>query len=259
MKSVPRFLRVWSVAVLVAAATVPALAADEPEAEDYGTHWGLGIGARTMQRAYTDIDRDTQAAPLIMFDNRWLRVFGGTLDVKLPDLGPVELTLRADFFASDRYKRADSEVFSGMDKRRDSIWGGAAASWDSGYGVFAAELLGDLSSYSKGSKLSLQLQRDFDFGRFRLTPRIKGIGYDSAFVDYYYGVKASEATATREAYDGKSTLVGEFGLRTRYSLTPKQSVFIDLGVNVFGNPVTDSPLVDSSTGTRLTFGYLFMF
>jgi outer membrane protein len=78
-------------------------------------------------------------------------------------------------------------------------------------------------------------------------------------VDYYYGVRASEATAARPAYQGDSLTAVDVGLRLEYSPATRHSLFLDVSAKRFGGSIKDSPLVERVTQSFVGFGYLYRF
>ncbi|WP_417355767.1 ATP-binding protein [Gallaecimonas pentaromativorans] len=52
------------------------------------SHWGLGIGASSKQKAYKDIDRKNRVLPLVSYENRYIQLQGPELAINLPELGP---------------------------------------------------------------------------------------------------------------------------------------------------------------------------
>jgi outer membrane protein len=231
---------------------------NEEKFRDGGSQWGLGIGVAMERRPYRDFDDKTQVLPMITYENKWVSLSVPTLDLKLPSAGPVEFRLRARY-ANDGYDSGDSSYLSGMDKRKNSVWVGGAAIWHNDFANLTTEVLTDGSSNSKGTKFKLQVDRRLSSGAWGFTPRMAVHMVDSKYVDYYYGVRASEARIDRPLYDGKSTTNIEVGLRVDYAVTPKQLLFVDVGATSFGNGIKDSPLVDHSNQTGLRAGYVYRF
>jgi outer membrane scaffolding protein for murein synthesis (MipA/OmpV family) len=112
----------------------------------------------------------------------------------------------------------------------------------------SAELLGDVGN-SKGSR-KLQWIGD---SRWSVRPHATmGVEwYDSKFVDYYYGVKASEAVVGRSAYQGKSQWRGS-GLRIDYSPARQHNLYLDFGITQFGSAIKDSPLVEKANQSTVS-------
>ena len=226
--------------------------------EEGGTHWGIGLGVGVERKPYTGIGNKTQALPLLFFDNRYVRIFGPGIDAKLPSAGPVSFTLRAKFSQAG-YKESDAPILSGMDKRKAGFLVGGTATWHASLADLSGELLTDVTSPRKGAQFKLAAEHEFETGRFSFTPRAAAIWLDRKYVDYYYGVKTTEALATRPQYDGRSTVNAEIALRTGYKLAPQQMLFLDLSGTSLGKGIKDSPLVNRTTQTELRVGYLYRF
>lgn len=256
-----------SAAVWCVSAPLSALAAG-PGPDDgkdgNGSSWGLGLGVVSTQKAYRDFDRENRALPMIQYENRWVRVFGPGLTVKLPgvQLGPtqrLEFGLVARYDGSG-YEASDAPILNGMAERKGGFWAGGRAAWKSDLADLGAEWTTDVSGHSKGQRLSLTLERTWRLGnQTLLTPRVGANWLDKKYVDYYYGVRASEVAAGRAFYAGKSTVNAELGVRGMYLFNRHHSMFVDVGVTSLGSGIKDSPLVDSSTENRVFLGYLYRF
>ena len=243
------------VACLAASLPLPALAADEPAAD---SQWGVGLGVAVSQRPYRDADNETRALPLLMYENRWVRIGGPGIDLKLPSAGPVSFALRARY-AFDGYEQGDAPILNGMAERKDSLWLGGAAKWRNEVADLSAEWVGDASGNSTGQQFKLQLDRSFRAGAFQFTPRVAATWLDRKYVDYYYGVTAPEATAGRPFHEGEATVNAEVGLRTVYALAPRHALSLDVGTTRLGTGITNSPLVERRNVSRVSFGYAYRF
>ncbi|WDZ94631.1 MipA/OmpV family protein [Herbaspirillum sp. WKF16] len=264
----PRFPRLFSLASLTGAAIMLAATAAhaqqavaEPgaaEANAQASRWALGAGVGIERSPYAGYGNKTRALPLLMYNGRYFSFAGTTADLKLGAAGPVGFTLRARY-ADDGYEGSDAPILNGMDKRKGGFWIGASALWRNPYADLSLEWLTDASGNSHGQTVKLQAEHRFTAGRFTLSPYLGVNWMSSDYVDYYFGVRQNEATARRAAYQGSSTanLIG--GLRTDYSLTSSQSMFLDLRVTRYGSGITDSPLVDRSNSPSARLGYLYRF
>lgn len=250
-----------AVAAGAACATCPAPAwaqPDEGKFEAGGSPWSLGIGVGMERKPYRDFDDKALAIPMIGYENRWVSVAGPSLDLKLPPAGPVSFRLRARY-AAEGYEAEDSPYLLGMEERKPSFWLGGAAIWRGDVANLTAELLADASGHSKGTRFKLQLDRRFGAGAFGITPRLGVHWVDRKYVDYYYGVRASEARAGRARYEGEATTNVELGLRVDYAVAPKQTVYLDVSATRLGSGIKHSPLVDRSSHTGVRIGYLYRF
>lgn len=254
-------LPLFSLFLLAALAQQPAAAQQQPAQPAQGeaaSSWGLGLGVGTERSPYRGFDNKTRLLPLLSYESKWVSVFGLGADLKLPLAGPVSFRLRARY-SMDGYEASDSAFLAGMDERKDGIWLGGAAVWRNDIANLSAELLGDASGNSKGSKFRLAVDRRFQAGGFDITPRLAATRLDDKYVSYYYGVNAAEVRAGRPFYQGGSAVNLEAGVRVGYAIAPRQSLFLDLSTVKLGSSIKDSPLVDRSSQTRVFAGYLYRF
>ncbi|HEX8609830.1 MAG TPA: MipA/OmpV family protein [Telluria sp.] len=259
----PSAIRTGTTASLLALGLCASSQAGAAPAEE-GSSWGLGLAAFSEQPAYAGIDRDTTALPLIYFENKYVRVFGPGAEFKVygVDLGAgqrLDFRLVAQYDGSE-YKGSDAPILSGMAERKAGFWAGGKVKWETGVANVSAGWLADVSGNSKGALFNVAVEKNWRAGEHvMLTPRIGATWADKKYVDYYYGVRASEARAGRPAYTGKSGVNAEVGLRATYLFNAHQSMFLDLGVSRLAKPIKDSPLVDRSTENRVGLGYLYRF
>jgi outer membrane scaffolding protein for murein synthesis (MipA/OmpV family) len=217
-----------------------------------------GAGVGVQRSPYRGVDAKTRLLPLIVYENAWVSVALPSVDVKLTEAGPVALRLRARY-GFDGYKASDSDFLAGMERRKGSLWLGPAAIWDTGLGELSFQWLGDTLGNSKGSQWELQYDKRLDFGALALTPRVAVQGVDRKYVDYYYGVRASEATAARPAYVGQSGRQVEVGLRMSYRLDERQTLFADLSGTRLGTAIEKSPLLERRYSAGAFAGWLYRF
>lgn len=242
----------------LACAAVLWFAAPGAWAQQAGSQWGLGVGVGVERQPYRDYDNKLRGLPILLYSNQYVSVIGPGVDVHLPSAGPVELRLRARY-ARDGYEEEDSPFLAGMAERKDSIWVGGAALWRTDFANLSAEILGDASGKSKGTKFKLQVERRFAAGAFGLTPRLAAQRLDEKFVDYYYGVEAGEVRIDRARYDGRASVNLEVGVRIDYAIAAKQNLFLDLSGTRLGTGIKESSLVDRSGVGAVRLGYLFRF
>lgn len=228
------------------------------------TDWGLGIGVLAKQEAYRGIRRETELVPLLRFENAYVELSGLGLEVKLPGLqlgdgsrlrfgivGEVELS---------GYKAKDAAILAGMAERKHTLWVGARATWENDFADLSAEWTADASGHSKGRKFSLGVAKELHLGeQAMLVPYVAANWLDRKYVDYYYGVRAAEATAGRPAYAGKSGVNVDIGLRALYRFEQHHSILLDVGMTRLARPIKASPIVGRSSTNQVIVGYMYSF
>lgn len=240
-------------------AAAPARPTAGAPAEEAGSHWGLGLVLTTSMQPYRGVGSRTRVLPAVQFENATFRVIGPMVDLKVPKVGPVHLALRAQYL-DEGFKASDSPFLAGMSERKGGFWLGLRADWDSPVAHLGAEWMADGAGNSNGQHIKLVVDKLFPVGpRLGVAPRLGLLWQDSKYVNYHYGVRASEARADRPVYEGKAALSTELGLRVFYGLTPSQSVFLDMGSTSLGSSIKDSPLVDRSRVSGVRVGYLNRF
>lgn len=239
--------------------------AQQPGPGNYeDSSWGLGIGVINSQKPYKGMDRETKALPMISYENEYLKVGGLGLEVKLPGLDLGESN-RVNFGLVGKmdlggYEASDSPFLAGMAERKGGFWAGAKAEWENDLADVSAQWVADASGHSKGQQFSLGLEKKFSLGdKMLLVPHIGAHWLDKKYVDYYYGVQASEATANRAAYTGKAGVNVEVGLRAMYHIDQNQGLLLDVSVTGLAKGIKDSTLVDRSSTNRVLFGYKYSF
>lgn len=223
------------------------------------SRWGLGLGVSTKRSPYLGVKNDTSVIPLLSYENRYVRFFGNTLDIKLPSAGEFDFALRSKFAFGEGYKGSDSVFLNGMGDRKGALYLGAAAIWRGPYARVSLEALRAMGS-SKGTRVKLNVEHAFRFDRrFELTPHLGAEVVDSKYVDYYFGVKAAEATLFRPQFAGRRTTLIEGGVRLGYVIDRNQRLLMDVTDTHWGSGITSSPLVQRSSTPGIRIGYLYGF
>jgi MipA family protein len=236
-----------------ASAATPAPAAEKPSSE-----WGLGLVMTRSMQPYREVGTRSRALPVLQYENSMFRVLGPMVDLKLPKLGPADLSLRAQYL-DNGYKAGDSAFLEGMSERKGGFWLGLHADWQTPVAHLSAEWMSDAAGNSNGNHVKLVVDKLFPVGRFGFAPRLGLHWLDKKNVNYHYGVSASEARADRPGYEAKAALNTELGLRVFYGFAVSQSVFLDMSSTSLGSSIKDSPLVDRSRVSGVRLGYLKRF
>ena len=242
----------------IAALSVSAVRAAEPGlSADQSAQWGIGAGVSVDRKPYRGADADVTPLPLLMYESRWLSVFGPSVALKLPPAGPVSFRLKAQY-SGEGYDSGDSDDLRFMHERKGGFWLGASATWHTDFANLTAEYLA-AAGRSDGQRFKLQVDRAFRQGAFEFTPRLAAKWADDKYVNYYYGVRRDEVIFNRPFYQGKSSVNVELGLRVNYALASNQTVFVDMSAATLGSGIKDSPIVGRSTEAAVRFGYLYRF
>lgn len=232
--------------------------ADEQPKDDRSSQWGLGLGVGAETLPYRGVDTKTEVLPVLTYENSHVRLFGPSLDVKLPSAGPVAFALRARY-SDQGYKASDAIELDGMAERKGGLWLGARADWRMPWMQLSTEWLSDANDRSGGQQIKLEASRHFQLGGVSLKPHLAMVWQDSSYVDYYYGVRSTESRANRATYVGRSTVNTEMGLQLNVPLAPGHSMFMSFSHTLLGSAVKDSPLVGRSGVSAVRAAYVYRF
>ncbi|MEM5316493.1 MipA/OmpV family protein [Paraburkholderia sp. JHI869] len=247
-------------------ANADGLSSNSPVSDDSGltilsnatnvTRWGLGAGVVLRAQPYSGDGTKVTPVPLVTFDDKWVSLYGTTLDLKIGHWDGVSVALRGQYAVTEGYKASDAPILNGMQDRKAAFWYGPSVKWQTAFGTLSgAFLLGG----NKGERAKIGYGKAFRFGDFTLEPNL-GVEWLSAkYVGYYYGVMPSEATIGRAAYSGNATWNASIGAHTSYQLTRRQSVTLDAAVTRLGSGISDSPITGKRYSPAVLVGYHYQF
>ncbi|MAD77665.1 MAG: hypothetical protein CML20_23350 [Rheinheimera sp.] len=210
-----------------------------------GFLYGVGIGIN--QEIYRGYKRRTIPLPLIGYRGEKLSVYGPFVSYQLLQQGNISVSAKlSPRFAG--FDESDSDVFSGMAKRKSSLDGGIGVQYRLQRWVFEADTLIDLLGNSKGQESKLAVGYTLRFGPVLMEPKA-GISYsDSKLVDYYYGVRLNEATSNRMPYHAKSAFNYNAGLSLSTPVFFGGMTRLGIEHHWYDSSISDSPLTDRDSG-----------
>lgn len=235
--------------IVLLAATAPALA-QQPDPP----RWTLGALVIDRDAPYRDLDEGLLAVPLVRFEGERAYLRGLRGGVRLMESPGYELAVFAQA-RLDGYDSQDSPTLAGMADRRASLDLGVASTWTSQRrGTLELSAAADALDRSGGYELAATWTGRFAAGGWSLFPGASLRWQDEKMLDYYYGVRASEATPTRAAYAADSAVTPEVSLLATRTLGARWELFARASHAWLPSEVTDSPLVDRSGSTGLFVG-----
>jgi outer membrane protein len=258
-----RYLRLkvgltWTITMLVPLA---ANAASDALADLLAVPGSAGLGAimQSEQSAYKGVGVSNDLVPLYLYEGKQVFLHGSRAGIKLVD----EPRHRFDLFLDYRYEGfpydRNPTILTGMSTRRTSTDVGFRYRFRSDWGNLDGELLHDADNVSKGSEVRLGYNVEWQFGLWHLRPSLTFAWRDANLNNYYYGVRADEATALRQAYmPGASTNLS-LGLHGTYELSTRWRLLGGIGVNLLDRKVRYSPIVRDAAQPNLTIGAAYDF
>jgi len=223
----------------------------------------VGLGPYIQSQPYYGVDNIVVPSPVIFFDNgifyvRWSRAGLYFLGEKGDKFSwGFSLTAQPRPFG---YKASDSSTLAGMDERKNTFEGGIAfsASYEKEKYI-EIMLLTDMLERHDAWLLKTEIGDTYKLGKCTFYPSIIIMYQSQHFLDYYYGVRTSEATLQRPAYRPSSGF--EVGMQTyiNYPLTKKFSILANLRYDRLPSTASDSPIVEDNTIYSGLFSVIYTF
>jgi outer membrane protein len=226
--------------------------------------FSLGAAIVYKEKPYRNYDNDekVQLAPLIVYQGDHFYFRGANFGWMFVNRPNMELAVVGEI-RTDGYDSGDANILQGMDDRDPTLDGGARFTWRPNGGPWALNLVAvhDLTDEYDGYELRAD-------GSYAWKPNDNwavrfGAGVvqqSDDLVDYYFGVKPSEARPGRPAYSGDDTT--NVRLQTIASWRPDGSRFTYIfggRYEFLGDEIDDSPLVDEDTRWRAVAGFTYTF
>jgi outer membrane protein len=125
---------------------------------------------------------------------------------------------------------------------------------------FSASFLTDTLNRSNGQELNLHLVTGAPIPDRGII--LFGIGpkwMSENRVDYYYGVRPSEATDSRPAYAAPATWNLDISLTGILNISSRWRIFVRMNREGFGSGIKDSPIVDKSAAYSIISSLNYQF
>ena len=240
-------------ATLVGAVGLGAEARAQDEAR-----WAVGAGAAVFSSPFKGADDIVVPVPYFGYEGDRLSIgpFNGSYRTASTSGVTVSAITMLRFQLTDP---EDSPFLEGMSKRRATVEGGMAADLKAGPGAFRLEAQADLLGKHGGGQVSLGYGVGFPIGRLEVMSRAAVSWQSAELVDYYYGVRASEATAARPAYKAGDALVPSIGVDFSYPITRRTSLVAFTYAEFLPEAVTNSPIVSDKVAGQIIIGAIHRF
>jgi len=219
--------------------------------------FSIGAGVVFGPRPY--VGASAAVIPIPVVNVRYKRLFAEGIRGGVQFLRSGQLTgnayLQANF---EGLEPTDSPYLEGMNTRSMSADAGAEIVYRARPVGFRFNVLSDVLGRNSGQEISLQALTGAPLGRGSFL--LAGIGprwVSASRVDYYYGVRGSEARPDRPEYRGTSSWNWDLSVGANIRLAGKWSLFALFSREAFGSPIEDSPVVSGPAAysmiTSLTY------
>jgi len=247
--------------IAISSGAAPAFSAEsenEKPAEPEKAKVFVGGGAVISSKPYDGVDSKVYPVPMFGYegDRLYLRgISGGYRLFKHGgwSFGPM---VRPRF---EGYEADDSDALRGMDDRDLTLDAGVNFEAMTKWGLFGAMFVTDLLGEHDGQECEASYTVLFPYAGFTFIPSVALRWRSENLVDYYYGVKRSEARAGRPAYSPSDTLDPVIRLAVRRKLTDHWGLLVGFQYEWLNDEISDSPIVDDDTAFSVLVGATYTF
>ncbi|GJM45341.1 MAG: structural protein MipA [Gemmatimonadota bacterium] len=202
-------------------------------------HWAVGIGVATSPSPFADHATEVLPIPLVVYQGDRFHAAGAEIGytVARGRWGALDLKARPRFEGFD--PKAGSAL-EGMVERDGTLELGASLA----FGALNVGFSQDAADVHGGREASLSIGIPWRGKRWDMTTSV-GVAWKSAdLIDYYYGVRADEATADRAAFQGDSAFTLTSDLTLTSQISWNWMLFVGAQGERLSSAVTDSPIVE---------------
>lgn len=225
-------------------------------AQNTGTA-SIGIGIGVQNDIYKGVNSKVWPLPVIDYKNDYMYINGAEIGGFL---------YQNDFFSISLGGRARIEGYydakgymRGMKDRQITLEGGLQANLKTTIGDFKVNGYHDVLDKHGGYSAEIEYNYIFNFNQFGISPFVSIEYLSDGFVEYYYGVKKSEATVSRPYYSGGSTVNFGTGINAYYMINESWSIIGGAKFVFLGDEISDSPIVKKDYRIRTGVGINYRF
>jgi outer membrane protein len=159
------------------------------------------------------------------------------------------------------FNSSDGDRLAGMMDRKSSLEMGLSIDYAVGAaGGISLGYLHDVTGASNGGVVRLIGGRRFEITEhFGLDGYLEADWLSAKVANYYYGVGANEATATRPFFQPGSDTSFQLGLHFNYDFGRRSTILFGYEATVLGSTIADSPIVVTRLNNLLYLGYGWRF
>lgn len=263
MQAITRALTVGG--LLLAQPLAPVFAFDDEQ--ETGWFFGAMAGVQYEEALFKQTRKESDAAlfPIVGYaGNGWsISTLGIEIDAYSAESGDWGVDISASLapgFGGSR-DEDDARIFAGMDKREDPTEVILTTDFTTPVGLISLELANDIGEAYEGGRASIQ----YGIPLYASDNALFMVGagaefFSDKYVDYYYGVRASEVTAERAAYRGTAARSEFVGYSFEYRLSKNWSISHELNYRRVPDEIRRSSLTedkDSQLSSGLFISYEF--
>lgn len=235
----------WISALALLASSLCIAQSTSKPASDWTGYAGAGAGSFPRYTGGKGVD--VTPVPLLMFEYKetyYVDLMRAGVRLWATDDKKFALGLAAE--PRFGFKARDGALLTGMAKRRHSIELGPSLEWETPAVSLNFAWFHDVLGASKGSSWRVSAYKqwvntsNWDVGAYASIER-----ESARVVNYYFGVPATEVTASRALYAPGAATHLSLGLQAAWKFSPRYSLLMGVQNTRIGSAAANSPIVET--------------
>ncbi|PVZ85003.1 MltA-interacting protein MipA [Serratia sp. S1B] len=223
--------------------------------------WSLGASALLTPGPYRGYQDRVYPVPIINYegDDFYFRSLMAGYNLwrdQQNQLSVIVLYSPLNFKPGD----SDDDRMKQLDKRRSTLMGGMAYSYNADWGTIRSTLVGDVLNNSNGLVGDVAYLYRFQTGDWRIIPAL-GMTWNSSNQNkYYFGINGNESRRSGfNSYTPSGSVSPYLELTTQYQINTNWNAFFTGRYTSLASEIKDSPMVDKSYSGMLWTGVTYRF
>lgn len=220
---------------------------------------GLGVAMRFENSPYRGGGMRNDLVPIYVYESKRVFIEAYRIGLKLKETPDSRLDVFVGYrFEGFPYDRIPSSL-AGMASRGPGVDLGLGYQHRKPWGTLFGELLHGAVGGSNGTEARVGFRYDWAIGNLQLQPQFALAARDADLNNHYYGVRSSEATTTRPAYEPGGGVNAELGLSAVYRLSERWRLIGGVTARRLSSGVRESPIVEDRTQLAGLLGVAYDF
>ena len=255
-------IKYWALCCLAALSLLAPRPACAETGGEQPTRFNLGMGVGFISSEYEEMEATVVPLPVINSEGEHFYVRGltGGLHIYKDSVHELSATLSylPQSFTADKSR---SHAMRRLDDRFATMMAGGSYGLTTPLGIFRAGISTDILGNNKGVLADFSYSYPLPLGGgLVIIPTVGTKWADANFMDYYYGVSASEARRSGlSAYEADAAFLPYANIMARITFTENWNAFVNGGVSFLTHEATDSPMVSDSAKYSRGMGAAYSF
>lgn len=210
--------------------------------QTHAGQWGLGLGVASQGQPQRGSESQVFVLPFPSYQGERLSLDFGNVRYALSRSDRFRFAVEGQI-RFDGYDPTESPALAGLEERDATLDAGFSLTSTRAWGVASLKAVGDVLGVHEGFEVSASYEYPMQLGSWVVSPSIGVSWLSEELVDYYYGVRTSEAMPDRPAYFGDSAINASAGVNAVYRLGTNWDLLAGMQYVRFSGEITDSPII----------------